>query len=307
MSWFFIALVPPALFAVSNYLDKYLLSTYFKDQGSGALIIFSSLVGLIAIPFILIFQRSVFDLTLSTEIFMAASGALYIIALLPYFASLRDDDASVVVPLWQLIPVFGYIFGYFILGETMSLGQIGAGVLVLAGGFLLSLDFQATKFSVKWRLLLLMALASILMALNSVAFKYFALDASYWVTSFWSYVGLVAVGIGFLVFSKTSRMQFVAVFKVNSLQALGINTINEIVNVVGMFILNFALLLAPVAYIFLAGSVQPLFVLIYGVVLTLLFPKYIEENIERSVLIQKVIAITLMVAGAFLMDYVSHI
>lgn len=305
MSWLAVALVPPAIFAVSNYLDKYLLSTYFKDQGNGALIIFSSLIGLVALPFILFFEGGVLALSASTAALTAFAGALYVVALLPYFSALREDDASMVVPLWQLIPVFGYLLGYAILGESLSPWQIAAGVLVLAGSFLLSLDLQATKFSVKWRPLLLMALSSVLMALNSVAFKFFALDASYWVTSFWSYVGLLAVGVFFLLVFPVSRRQFADVFRSNSTGALGLNALNEVVNIIGMFILNYALLLAPVVFIFLAGSVQPLFVLVYGVVLTLLFPKVIAENLTRTVVVQKVIAILTMGAGAFLMDYVS--
>ena len=30
MNWFFVALIAPILFSVSNYIDKFLLSRYFK-------------------------------------------------------------------------------------------------------------------------------------------------------------------------------------------------------------------------------------------------------------------------------------
>lgn len=305
MPWLAIALVPPALFAVSNYLDKYLLEKYFKHQGNGALIIFSSLIGFVALPFILIFTRGVFDLPVSDAVLITINGMLYVIALLPYFAAMREDEASVAAPLFQFIPVFGYILGYFMLGEALSLAQIAASLLIVIGGFVLSFDSTPGEWRFKWRILGMMTLSSVLMALNSVAFKFFALDASYWVTSFWGYVGLGLIGVLFLLLAPISRRQFMSVFRANSAGALGINSLNELVNIIGMFILNYALLLAPVAFIFLAGAAQPLFILVYGVILTMLFPRVIEENLERRVLIQKGIAVAILVGGAFLLDYVS--
>lgn len=91
----------------------------------------------------------------------------------------------------------------------------------------------------------------------------------------------------------------------NSGTALGLNTLNEVVNVCGMAVLNFALLLAPVAFIFLAGATQPLFILAYGVILTLLFPKYIEERLDKKAVVQKAVAIAILAIGAFLLDLAS--
>jgi len=52
MNWFLIALVPPALWAITNHFDKYLLSKYFKGGGVGALMVFSSIIGVCLLPVI---------------------------------------------------------------------------------------------------------------------------------------------------------------------------------------------------------------------------------------------------------------
>lgn len=305
MSWLLVALVPSALFAVSNYLDKYLIERYFKDQGNGALIIFSSLIGIVALPFILFFDLSALYVGPVAAGLITLNGMLYVIGLLPYFASLRDEDASVAVPLWQLIPVFGYVLGYFILGETLLPLQIGAGLLVIIGALLLSLDLSTERISLKWRTFLLMSLSSLLMALNGVGFKLLALDLSYGATIFWDCVGLIVMGLLYLVFAPVSRREFIEVFRQNSKGALTLNGINEVVNIFAMFILNYALLLAPVALIFLANAAQPLFVLIFGIILTLLFPGVIQESLDRKTLLHKVGAIVVLAIGVFLIDLAS--
>lgn len=305
MNWLPIALVPSALFAVSNYLDKYLLERYFKAEGNGALIIFSSLIGILAAPAVLLFDRSALSIVPATAFLMTLNGMLYVVGLLPYFSAMRDEEASVAVPLWQLIPVFGYLLGFLFLGEALSPWQIGAGCVVIAGALLLSMDFDEARTHLKWRIFMLMALSSLLMALNGVLFKHFALDASYGATIFWDCIGLVAIGFLYLLFAPASRREFFQVFRRNATGALTLNAVNEVVNIIAMFILNYAILLAPIALVFLANAAQPVFVLAFGIVLTLLVPHLVEERLSRKVLVQKFSAIILLGAGALLMDLAS--
>jgi hypothetical protein len=47
MQWFLLALIAPALYAVSNHIDKYLVEKYlsrdkFKQEDVGSLILFST-------------------------------------------------------------------------------------------------------------------------------------------------------------------------------------------------------------------------------------------------------------------------
>lgn len=44
MTWFFIALIGPALWSMGNHIDKYLLQKYLRGGGIGALIIFLHLL-----------------------------------------------------------------------------------------------------------------------------------------------------------------------------------------------------------------------------------------------------------------------
>jgi len=47
MSWFLFALIGPALWALVNHIDKYIISKYFTGRGVGSLVLFTSASGLI--------------------------------------------------------------------------------------------------------------------------------------------------------------------------------------------------------------------------------------------------------------------
>ena len=60
LNWFFIALAAPFLWALVNLADKYLVANYSgKEKSSGSLVLFSSLIGIIASFTIGIFTRGV--------------------------------------------------------------------------------------------------------------------------------------------------------------------------------------------------------------------------------------------------------
>lgn len=62
MNWFFIALFAPALWSITNHIDKYLITKYFRGGGTGSLLIFSALIGFAVLPFILVIHPQVFDI-----------------------------------------------------------------------------------------------------------------------------------------------------------------------------------------------------------------------------------------------------
>lgn len=302
MSPFLIALIPPALWGISNYIDKYLVSKVIKGGGIGALLIFSALIGLFVIAFILIFFPHVLTANPTTAFFTALNGSIYLLAVLPYLYALNKDDTSVAVALFQLGPVFQYVLAYFVLGEKLLPMQIAGGLLIIFGAIIMSLDVTSLKkirfkFSIFW----LMTLSSFLFAVNFLLFKVFALQQDFWTTSFWEYTGFSVFGICLLVFVKSYRKEFLDVMKENKVPVIGLNMLNEIVNIVGKLSFNFVSLLMPLALASVIAGIQPLFVLGYGIVLTLLFPNIIKEDIGKRVVGHKLISILMMFAGLYML------
>lgn len=302
MNWFYIALIPPIFWAISVHIDKYLVTKYFKGGGIGALIIFSSLIGLFILPFILVFNPQLF-IKPSLILFIILNGFLYLLATLPYLYALQKDEASVAGPIFQLIPVFSYFLAYFLLNETLTASQIFGGLLIVTGAVVLSLGLsEYKKIHLKKDVFILMFLSSFLFALNFLFFKYFAIDSSFWITSFWEYVGFVIFGIFLFLFVKSYRSEFINVIKKNRVAVLSINGANEIINIIGKITFNFASLLAPITLTWVITGFQPFFLLIFGIILTVFFPHISKEKIGRKHLTQKIIAILFMFVGAYFLN-----
>jgi uncharacterized membrane protein len=111
MSWFLLALFAPALWASTNFFDKYLVEKYFHGSGAGALMIFSALVGIIVLPIVVIVEPGVLSTDVSSAAAIIPLGWIYLCGIIPYLYALQKGDVTVVVPMWQLIPVISLFFG----------------------------------------------------------------------------------------------------------------------------------------------------------------------------------------------------
>ncbi len=302
MNWFFIALLTPVLHAAANHIDKHLISKYFRNATVGSLVIFTSFFALIALPFIFFINPHVVAIHVSKAVLLVLNGILTLSYLIFYFYALAEDETSLVAPFFELTPVFGFIFGFFVLGEVLHKSQILAGLLIIAGATILSLDFSGPRLKVKRKLAYLMTASSFLYALTGVIFKFFALTEGFTTSLFW---GLIGQGIlGFLLYALVSsyRTSFHSVIKENSGAILGLNLLNGLLVLLGDIIFYFALLLAPAAIVLAVNGTQPLFVFLFGVILTLFFPSFGKESLDKKALVQKLLGIGTVVIGAILLS-----
>ena len=296
--WILVAMAAPILFSASSFIDKYLLSKYFKKGGAaGALMIFSAFIGLFLLPVIYLIQPSAVQIAPYAALVIIFNGFLYVFSLVPYLYALEKSESSIVIPLFQLIPVFTYILGYLFLGEVLSFKQIIASLLIIFGAFGLSFDYGSKGLIFKKRVLGLMVFSCLLVSFNVVIFKAIAIREDFLTTSFWEYMGFALSGIFMFAFIPSYRRQFLSLIKRRTTFMVGINAFNELINIVAKIIMNFAALFIPVALVSVIGGLQPFFIFIMGAGLTVFFPNLIKENIEKKYLVQKAVSIALMFAG----------
>lgn len=298
MNWFFIALIGPFLYAIANHTDKYLISKYIDEKDVGPLIIFSALFGVFALPIILIINPDVSDISLFQCLILITIGILVVFSILFYLYALKIDEATFVVPFYQTVPIFGFILAYFILGETLTRTQIFASIAILFGALVLSFDIQNKSIRFKKKVVILMITASLFYAISDVLFKFVAIERGFWISTFWSLVGKVLIGIVFFTFISSYRKQFLNLLKKAKAKILYLNSINETITILADSTSQYAILLAPVVLVLLVNSFQPLFVFIIGIAITLFFPKIGRESMSKSVLIQKSLGICIIVLGS---------
>lgn len=302
MTWFLIALVGPLLYALTNFIDKILLEKYFKNGGVGTLVLISSIVSVIALPFIFIADNSVFNVGYLQMFILIIVGVLNVLVIWCYLLALRDEEASIVVVFYQLVPVFGAILGYFILGEVLTQKNILAMAIIILGTTIISFEIDSeNKFKLRRQTIPLMLIAAIAWSTESVLFKAVALEENIWRSLFWEHLVMFVVGILILIFVSSYRKQFFLALKTNSKGVMSLNLLNEILYMAGNITVAFAYLLAPIGLVLLAESFQPIFVFILGIILTLLIPKLIFEKIYLKNVIQKVLAIIVTGIGTYLL------
>lgn len=303
MNWFFIALITPIAHAAVNHLDKHLLSKYFKGGHVGSLVLFSALFAAVALPVIYFMDPGVLSVKTSDVLLLIFNGFLLVLAYICYFYALNKDEASFVAPLFQLIPVFGFILGYFFLGETLTRQEIIGALVIIFGAVILSLELTGGSIKVKKVVILLMIASSLLYAINAVLFKFVAVEQQGFLPAlFWDFSGKVVIGLLILATIKSYREQFFAVLKQNSTAILSLNILNEVLALVGEAALVFAVLLAPVVLVQVVSGFQPLFVFIFGILLTILAPSFGKELLTRQAIFQKIAGIVLIVIGTYLIN-----
>lgn len=302
MTWFLLALVGPLLYAITNHIDKILLTKFFREGGVGTLILFSSLLSVFAIPFLFLGDTSVFAVEKKHIAVLTGASLLNISVLWFYLLALKDNDASVVIVFYQLVPVFGLVFGYLFLGEMLTPRQLAAMGIIIFGASLVSFEIdEENGFRLRGAIVGYMLGAVTCWALQSVIFKAVALKENVWRSLFWEHVMLVAVGILIFLFIPAYRRHFLKVFRTNSAAVLALNAFNEGAYMLGSIVVAFAYMLAPVALVLLAESFQPIFVFAIGVFLTVFFPRLSRENIRPRSIGQKLAAIAITGVGTYVL------
>jgi len=301
MSWLLFAFSGPVLWAISMHLDKYLVDRYFANSSPAVLLVFTSILGLLMLPAIWALAPHVVGIPLRSSLVITTSGLVFMVAMFLYFQALQSEEASVVAPFFQIAPVFGYVLGYLVLGEVPTAWQTAGGALIVGGTLLLShRGGDARRF--KSRLVLLMVACAFLLSLTSLVFKVYAISDEFWTTMFWSFAGQAVFGFAIMAI-EPYRRQFLRLLRTNTRALISVNAVNEFVNLGGSLGTRYALVLAPLGLVQAVTSTTTLFVFVFGVALSALFPAFGREELSGGQLVKKGGAATLIVVGVALVGH----
>ncbi|MEY4722904.1 MAG: hypothetical protein RLZZ324_417 [Candidatus Parcubacteria bacterium] len=299
--WILLAFSGPVLWAISTHIDKYLVERFFKDHDTAVLMAFTSLLGVFLMPFIWWFRPQVLGVPLQAVLAVAASGVLYMGALLFYLQALQTEEASVVAPMFQASTVWGATLAYVFLGERLTLVQGLGGLMVVIAAVLLSLDPSFHFRKMKSRFVLRMLACTLALAVSTLIFKFYAVKDEFWSVTFWTFAGEAVFGIVLLSIPRYLR-QFIALLRASTGAVLGINGANELINLGGGLGVRYALLLAPVALVQAISSTSTLFVFLFGAALTVIAPKLGSEDLSAKNVLRKGVAAALVAAGVVVMN-----
>ncbi len=299
--WVYIGLLAQFLWVAGNLFDKYLIETFFKsdddeDEGTGTLVIFSSFFALLLSGGIWVLWSDRIELGGATALWGLAIGLLNAVWIIAYLYAIGRGELTRTVPVFQTIPIFGFIFGFLLLGETVTAAQLTAAAFLIIGSFVLSYSFKNHRFD--WVPLFLMLFASTVVALQEVIFKYVALDTSFATSAFWQGIGLGLAGVLLYVCVPTYRKQFNFFLKTSNGKIWGVSAVNEVFDNGATLVFGYAMLLGPVVLVQAVNSYQPLTLLVVSYIIALFFGNYLREDTSHLSTIQKVAGIAIITIGS---------
>lgn len=306
-AWFGVAIIAPILWAASSLLDKGLLMWLGEDEDDAepvlVLILYSMLFSLVAAPVLFFLAKgavTVFDV--QSTILLICAGVADAFAVILFLYALYREDASVIGPFSQTIPIFGFIFGMIFLGEFLTTQQILGASIIIFGSMLITADSKS-PFSARLTTILLALGASASFAAFDTMFKLAASDTHYWAGLFWAHIGMLMVGLTIILFRPKDRAAFFKSVQSSGKLLFGFNALNEVMYAVGVFLLAWALLRAPIALVSTATAFQPMFVLVGSVVLSRVLPKYFNESLVIRNVAFRAVAIALVVIGGIILNW----
>lgn len=296
MTWFYLALIAPLLFAVVNLIDDNLIHHVYKGPYFGAII--SGLFG--ALPLVSLLFLDLAHVTPLVAILGTMAGYFTVLYLYFYFRALEVESPSVVIALMSLSLAIIPIFAYFFLGERLHVTQMaGFMVVLLASVGLATTGIRHFKFTPA----LLPVLAAALVSDAAVLISKHVYQSTDFYTGYMYFS--IGMGIGALYFLYVLQFlqaeDIIKDLKRNSKKVITLLVIAEFIAIVAEFAQNLAISQGPVSLVTVLEGVQPLYVLLIALIFYKVSPKHFREAAEGKIA-KKVTLMLVMFVGLLLIS-----
>jgi drug/metabolite transporter (DMT)-like permease len=296
MTWLIVTISSYFLFAAVSLTDKHLLTKSIPNPRVYAFYV--GILGILAIilaPFVGFYVPGIFQIILGI-----LAGVFFVFSLFWFYKGLSLFEASRIIPaIGGMTPLFTVFFVYvFSKGkESFSFIQIIALLLLVLGSVLIS--YEKGKFVNSKSLKISFAVA-FLGSLSFVLTKYLYMALPFWTGFIWKAIGGFLTAVSFYFIFPEIKKEIFKKKEKSPKKTAFIFLLNQAGGAIASVLQNWALALAPLAYISFinaAQGVQYAFLLILSVILSLKFPKILKEEVSRGTIFQKIIAIFIIGAG----------
>ena len=291
-SWIYFVILSEFMWSVTSLLDKALLSkNYIKSPF--VFIIFNGLMNILLIfllPFFNFGKLGIVDISIALM-----SGIFLIIGLVFYYKAVQNEEISRVIMLWQFTPVFVLLISFLFLNEKLSSNYLAGFVFLIAAGLVVGYK------KINGKMILSKAFYYLVGASVFISIFYVFSNHIYQVTNFWSafmWLRLSALSSIFLLLIPSIRKEFFETW--NAMRKNSRLTISSkmIIDFSAFIILGLAMVSGPVALISALGSsLAPIIIFLLTTLTTLYLPNLIKEEINKKIVLIKLLAIALIIAG----------
>lgn len=301
MNWIILVVVAVVLDALRIFIDNYASDTFFKGRDAVSQKWFYGFMYLVAGCIILpVVGFNFNNVNLAVTGLFVLSGLLASLAGIPYYKALEIEDSTNLGIFIQMAPIFYLVLGWFFLGEKFSPVQLVAFAIILAAPIMIVATTRKRSRKIKLRAVIY-AFMYVLVAVIANLIFVKADNADYGFASeiAWVFIGKGLGNIAIILARPKWRKRFYHVYKTSKRKVLWPLVANSIVGFGKDFAYRAALILAPAVAVASAASdsVEPIVIFFMGIVLTLIWPQFGREKLDKKTVLVHLLATILVVIG----------
>jgi len=295
MSWIYFVILATFTWSVTSVMDKFLVDKRV-DQPL-VLAIFVRITSTIPLLLLVFFVGFSLPPAEFTGWILLASG-FAAIGNIVFYKAIHIEEVSRVLPLFQFIPVFVLFISFIFIGEVLGFFDYMGFLILIIGGLIISSKRLSRLLRVEkvfWWVLV----GSLSYAASYVILKYVLSNVEYWNTFILLWAVQTVLLFSLLGMGRIRRQAKSYLKKIDRKDKAVI--LADSFTSIGAFIFNYyAISLGPVTLVQAAGNIQLVFVFLWALFFTRVFPHVMEEKFDRKITIQKISGILLIIIGILL-------
>lgn len=297
MNWLLITIIAYFLNSLAMVIDKKLLSKTIPDALTYTFYV--GILGSFFIPILPLFGVNILPFFILFLAFLA--GGFFILALLLMYRALTKDEVSRITPfIGGLVPLFILFLAFLFLGENLNQKGILAFLLILGGGFLISLNFNQIQVF-PFQSLGLVTSSSFFFAASYALTKYIYNHTDFISGFFWIRIGAILTTLTLLTI-PTNWQKIKQNLKKQKQNFSPLLLLGQTLGGGSALLLSFAIFLGSVTLVNSLQGLQYCFLFFLVYFFSKFYPRFLKENFTPTVVVQKVLAITLMSIGLFILS-----
>lgn len=297
-TWLYIAILSYCINAVVLVVHKLFLSKSLPSP-----VAYAFFDGMLSLMVLLFVPFGFLWLAWDVALFSILTGAIFFFGFILLLKALREGEASIIVPVsGAFTPIFIFAISNFLFQESFSNKILLAFVLLVIGGFLIALRPKKVFKRKVWlhEGFWFAFASSFFYGLAYTFTKYVYLQTTFLNGFIWIRFGNFATALGLLLFAR-NRKKIFAVGKSTGKTVSYLFVGNKALASLGFIILNYAIFLGSATLVNSLQGVQYVIVFLLALLLTHQFPKFLKEEVNKNILLQKIISIGLIGAGIWLL------
>jgi drug/metabolite transporter (DMT)-like permease len=300
MDWINVAILTAAIMGLLNIIDSHLLLR--RMPGLRAYLLPIGIMFFIyTLPAFALFPlpEGVGNLPVLAAIISGLLRATCIIIMLD---SLKREDVSQVAPIVYTYPIFVALIAMPLLGESLGLLEWLALIIVVSGAVMVSIKKSPSGSTILQPKLLLLLGSSFLYALADIAGKYALAFISFW-NMFW--VSSFTMAGAYIAFSISPQILRQLIHLENKGRTLALLVVNETMAPLAVVMAAWALQQGPVSLVSTILSSRIMFVAIYSVILSRIWPSFLDSHLSKKMLALRLTATAMIVVGIAIIQLVA--